>query len=164
MAALTPGSSAPDFTLPDADGRPHPLDELLAEGPALLVFFKVTCPTCRLAFPYIEKLHQAYGDHVRFAGVAQDPPAEATAFARENGNAAFAILSEKPPYATSEAYGLTNVPTLFAVAPDRRIAFSAVGFSKQAFRDLSALLADWADRLIVDLFPTGDAAPDLKPG
>lgn len=165
MSALQPGAKAPDFDLADADGRRHALSGILPERPALVVFFKTTCPTCRLAFPYLEKLNQAYGDCVPFLGVSQDPLAEAASFARENGGASFPLLADLPPdCAASGLYGLTNVPSLFAVDRGGRVAATCVGFSKRDYRDLAGLLADWSDRLVVDLFPPGDRAPESKPG
>lgn len=165
MSALQPGARAPDFDLPDAQGRRRSLSGILPERPALIAFFKVTCPTCRLAFPYIEGLNQAYGDCVPFLGISQDPLAEAGLFARENGGASFPLLADRlPDYAVSNLYGLTNVPSLFAVDRGGRVAATCVGFSKRDYRGLAGLLADWSDRLVVDLFPPGDRAPEAKPG
>ena len=159
-----PGVQAPDFSLADAKGKTHALSGILKESPALVAFFKVTCPTCRLAFPYIERLNQAYGDCVPFLGIAQDPLPEALVFAKENGNSSFAILPDGPECPVSAQYGLTHVPTLFAVDQDGRIVSTSVGFVKKDLRDLSRILAEWSDRLVMDLFPKEDPAPDLKPG
>lgn len=38
-AALKVGDQAPDFTLPDTQGRPVTLSKELAKGPVILVFF-----------------------------------------------------------------------------------------------------------------------------
>jgi peroxiredoxin Q/BCP len=38
-AALKVGDRAPDFTLPDTDGRPVTLSHLLATGPVILAFY-----------------------------------------------------------------------------------------------------------------------------
>lgn len=38
-AALKVGEKAPEFTLPDTDGRPVTLSKLLADGPVILAFF-----------------------------------------------------------------------------------------------------------------------------
>jgi Peroxiredoxin len=44
---LAPGRPAPDFRLPDLQGAETSLDQLLPHGPVLVVFFKVSCPTCQ---------------------------------------------------------------------------------------------------------------------
>ncbi|BDG10810.1 hypothetical protein AMPC_39230 [Anaeromyxobacter paludicola] len=36
---LKAGDKAPDFTLPDTEGRPVTLSKLLAEGPVILAFY-----------------------------------------------------------------------------------------------------------------------------
>jgi peroxiredoxin Q/BCP len=38
-AALKVGDRAPDFTLPDTDGKPVALSQLLAGGPVILAFY-----------------------------------------------------------------------------------------------------------------------------
>ncbi len=38
-AALKVGDRAPDFTLPDTDGKPVTLSRLLTRGPVILAFF-----------------------------------------------------------------------------------------------------------------------------
>ena len=38
-ATIKVGDKAPDFTLPDTDGKPVTLSRLLAEGPVILAFY-----------------------------------------------------------------------------------------------------------------------------
>jgi thioredoxin-dependent peroxiredoxin len=38
-APLKVGDKAPEFTLPDTDGKPVSLSKLLAEGPVVLAFY-----------------------------------------------------------------------------------------------------------------------------
>jgi len=38
-ATLQVGDKAPDFTLPDTEGRPVSLSDLLKEGPVILAFY-----------------------------------------------------------------------------------------------------------------------------
>ncbi len=37
---LTVGSTAPDFALPDSQGKTWRLSEMLADGPAVVVFYR----------------------------------------------------------------------------------------------------------------------------
>ena len=68
--ALKAGDRAPQFALPDADGRLHRSEELLARGPLVLSFYRgVWCPYCNLdlqalqeALPQIEALGDALID------------------------------------------------------------------------------------------------------
>lgn len=51
-----PGTRLAPFTLVDADGRAHASSELLAHGPAVLVFFRFGgCPACNIALPYYDE-------------------------------------------------------------------------------------------------------------
>jgi peroxiredoxin Q/BCP len=46
-ATLKPGDKAPDFTLPDTDGKPVTLSRLLQQGPVILAFYpKAFTPGC----------------------------------------------------------------------------------------------------------------------
>ena len=53
MAALNAGVLAPDFTLPTVQGGQVSLRQALAKGPVVLVFFKVSCPVCQYALPFL---------------------------------------------------------------------------------------------------------------
>lgn len=49
QAAIGVGAQAPDFTLPDAQGKPLSLSCLLRSGPAVVVFYRGGwCPYCNL--------------------------------------------------------------------------------------------------------------------
>jgi peroxiredoxin len=51
-----PGDTVAPFTLIDADGKALTRDDLLANGPAVLVFFRFAgCPACNLALPYYNR-------------------------------------------------------------------------------------------------------------
>jgi peroxiredoxin/NAD-dependent dihydropyrimidine dehydrogenase PreA subunit len=58
---IKPGDIVAPFSLPEADGGQVVLDELLANGPAVLVFFRFAgCPACNIALPYYQRqLHPA---------------------------------------------------------------------------------------------------------
>lgn len=53
---LKPGDTVAPFDLVDADGATLALDQLLADGPLILIFFRFAgCPACNLALPYYER-------------------------------------------------------------------------------------------------------------
>jgi peroxiredoxin len=62
---VKPGDIAPAFTLPEVDGGTVALDELLAHGPVVLVFFRFAgCPACNIALPYYQReLYPALAAH-----------------------------------------------------------------------------------------------------
>ena len=78
------------------DGKRFVLHDELAHGPVVLAFFKVSCPTCQYAFPFLERLEQAYGHKgVRIIGVSQNDPKETAAFTKEFG-VTFPVLLDEP--------------------------------------------------------------------
>src|SRR5437763_13573022 len=86
MPALAAGARAPDFSLKGLDGQPFKLKDALASGPVVLAFFKISCPICQMAFPFIQRIHQFYGDsNVRIYGVSQNEARDTAAFNREYG-------------------------------------------------------------------------------
>src|SRR5260221_731745 len=55
---LAVGAPAPGFQLPDLSGRKHTLSELSSGKALLLTFFKVSCPTCQYALPFLERIYR----------------------------------------------------------------------------------------------------------
>jgi cytochrome c biogenesis protein CcmG, thiol:disulfide interchange protein DsbE len=166
MAALVTGKLAPDFTLPTLDGRQLSLHDLRQRGPVVLAFFKVSCPVCQYAFPMYERMAQAHKDSgATFLGVSQNKPSDANAFAREYGvTLPIAIDDEANSYAVSNAYGLTNVPTLFYIAPDGEIEVSSVGWSKLDVEGVNAKLAALRSQKPSVLWRPGESIQEFRAG
>ena len=59
---LAPGSAAPDFTLPGADGRSHSLRDFSDSRVLAVVFTCNTCPASQLYEARIRRLHEDYRD------------------------------------------------------------------------------------------------------
>src|ERR1700691_1491858 len=143
MAALTAGPKAPDFERKALDGRSFVLHDELMSGPVVLAFFKVGCPTCQYTFPFLERLERAYGHKgVRIIGVSQNDPRETVAFTKEFGVTFPVLLDDTHRYPVSNAYGLTNVPSIFWIAQDGGIEVSSVGWSKADFNEINRKMAE----------------------
>src|SRR5262252_8759270 len=156
MPALAVGKKAPDLQLKNAEGKDFALKETLDRGPVVLVFFKVSCPTCQYALPFYERLFRSYkNQRVTLVGVSQNNASETNAFAEEFGITFPLLLDEMITYPVSNAYGLTNVPTIFWVATDGTIELTSVGWSKPDFEQINRRMADAA--VIA-------AAPMFRPG
>src|SRR4051812_34926753 len=122
MPALATGTKAPDFELKTLDGEPFSPTDELTHGPVVLAFFKVSCPTCQYAFPFLERLHKAYvANGVSLVGISQNSAKETAAFNKEFGVTFPVLLDDPNSYPVSNAYGLTNVPTVFWIARDGEI-------------------------------------------
>lgn len=165
MPALTVGTSAPDFSLSGVDGQKFSLRDALKRGPVVLAFFKVSCPVCQFAFPYLERMHRAYtGKSVNVIGVSQNDKNETLQFAREYGVSFPLVLDDSKKYAASNAYGLTNVPTVFYIAPNGEIEVSMVGWSLDEMTRINEKLASAITITPPEVFHRGEDVPAFKAG
>jgi peroxiredoxin len=165
MAALTAGAQAPDFELKAMDGKRFVLRDELAKGPVVLAFFKVSCPTCQYAFPFLERLNQAHGQSgVRIVAVSQNDPRDTANFTKEFGITFPVLLDDTKTYPVSNAYGLTNVPTIFWVGQDGEIELSSVGWVKADFSDINRKMAEFAKTAPAIVFKPGEDVRDFRAG
>jgi len=164
MAALSVGAKAPTFALQNTDGKKASLADALEKGPVVAAFFKVSCPTCQFTAPFLERLHEAYGGE-RFTlwGISQDDAADTGEFCREF-EIEFPALIDDKGYSVSNQYGITNVPTVFLIAPDGKIQESCVGFSKNDLEKMAAAAARATSTPPTSFFKPGEVIPDFKPG
>ncbi len=152
MPALEIGTVAPPFRLADLDGKEHSLDELRQSDLLLLVFYHSECPTCRLSVPFIGNLARSVrSDRMKIWGVSQDDSRATVKFAQLSA-LEMPILIDADPYPVSQAYGLTNVPTLFLIDSTRTILDQCVGFTKADFVRIAQAVARQAGAPAPDIF------------
>jgi len=161
---LQAGAEAPEIDLPDTDGRQVTLSELVSKGPVVVAFYKVCCPVCQFTLPYLERIHRAYGNHkVTIVGICQDEAGESKDFGTEYG-LSFPSLIDAAGYPASNAYGLTNVPSIFLISPEGKVAVSFSGFDRQGLEEISAAFAKQVGVRAAPVFQPGESVPDHKPG
>jgi peroxiredoxin len=165
MAALDTGTLAPDFTLPAMDGTQFSLKDALARGPVLAAFFKISCPVCQFALPYLERIYKAYGDrNVSIVGISQNDKKDAAAFIKEYGITFPVLLDDTRTYQVSNAYGLTNVPSIFWIAQDGEIELSSVGWLKKDIDEINRRAAEITGDGLKPVFRAGEDVPDFRAG
>jgi len=165
MIALNAGVRAPGFTLPMVDGKRVSLEEALGKGPVVLAFFKVSCPVCQYAFPLLERVYRAnQGANVTWLGVSQDKVKDTKKFLHEHGVTFPVALDDPSNYPASNAYGLTNVPTVFYIAPDGQIEISSVGWSKADVEAIHRKLGEHSSQTPAPLWRQGEAIQDFRAG
>ena len=139
-------------------------DRFVAErGETLYGFFKTTCPTCELTWPYYDRIREIGAKGLRVLAVSQDGRAETAEF---NGRLGVQLetLYDPSPWKASAALGLTNVPTLFLVGANGRIRETVVGFQRPRLEDLARRAAKVSGRPPARLFRIGDNIPLIVPG
>jgi peroxiredoxin Q/BCP len=93
---LKPGTRAPDFTLPDQDGRAVSLAELRAQGPVLLYFYPADfTPGCtKEACGLRDRFPTVSAAGLTIAGISPQSPESHRRFRAEHG-LPFTLLSDE---------------------------------------------------------------------
>jgi peroxiredoxin len=165
MAALTAGTPAPDFALQTIDGKRFSLREALARGPVVAAFFKISCPVCQYTFPFLERIYKAHGGKdVTIVGVSQNGKKDTEAFMKEYGVTFPVLLDDTDTYPVSNAYGLTNVPTTFWIAPDGEIEISSVGWERKEIEEINRKFSETNGEGPKPVFHSTEQIPDFRAG
>ena len=166
MPALEAGVQAPEMELQTLEGGKFSLKEARKKGPVVAVFFKVSCPVCQMALPYLDRIFRAYGQSGKFTfvGVSQDNASDTRAFNKHYGVTFPMLLDPAGKYPVSNAYGLTNVPTFFLISPQGDIEFASVSWSKADVEQLGRRLANASDLPVEQIFRPNEKVAEYKPG
>ena len=89
------GETLPSFTLPNQNGIPISLEDILKNGPAVIVFYRGGwCPYCNLELrAYQEALGEIKGRGATLAAISPEMPDSSISTAERNG-LAFEVLSD----------------------------------------------------------------------
>ncbi len=162
MSVFTVGQAAAPFSLDGIDGRTYALNQHGARL-TLAVFFKTTCPTCALAWPYFEKLHQSYRDAgLAVWGISQDARDVSSLYASKRGST-FPILIDGD-WRVSRVYDPEYVPTALLIDAAGAIVDRVVAFEKSGLNRLSETIAARLGTPAVVVAPPDDGNPAFRPG
>jgi peroxiredoxin len=150
------GDRVSDFSLPRLDGGDVSLNEILANAPALLAFYKVSCPVCQFTLPFLNRLHTP-GTLPVYA-VSQNDSRDTRDFNRRFGVSLPTLLdTEENGFAASNQFGITTVPTLFLVERDGTVSQVTEGWRKAEIQQLGGEAG-------VNPFRAGESVPEAKAG
>lgn len=156
---LTAGERAPDFELEDLSGARLTRSAITRGNSVLLAFFKVSCPICQYTFPFLERLYRGRSNQeIGMYAISQDGPKSTREFNAEFGVTMPTLLDkEVEGYPASNAYGISQVPSLFLVERDGVISQALMGFDKKGLLELGR-------RLGKTPFEPGESVPEWRPG
>ena len=112
MTRLAPGDTAPDFTLPDADGQNVSLKDY--RGRKVVVYFypAAMTPGCTTqACDFRDSLDSLQAAGIAVVGISPDKPEKLAKF-RERDSLTFPLLSD-PAREVLEAYGAWGEKTMY---------------------------------------------------
>lgn len=131
---LDTGALAPGFRLPAATGEEFSYGGAGSRPPLLLAFFSLFCEPCRAVLPLVQRIREKYGDRgLEVACVSLDgQPLIRTvaAFAKQEGYTFRILLDEvdnHQGFRVADAYRVTEIPALFLVDREGRIAQGRAG-------------------------------------
>lgn len=125
---------APDFRLPDLEGRERGLDEFRGKT-ILLHFWASWCEPCKAEFPALVRLSERLGERLAVIGIAQDSIERALPFAKSHG-ARFPILIDR--FGSSmRAYNVKLIPVSILIGEDGTIQAAFIG--PQAYDSVEAI-------------------------
>jgi peroxiredoxin len=112
---------APDFSLPDRQGRSHTLQELRGR-PVVLNFWSVDCPPCLEELPSLRRLSQIARAHGTFSvvTVSVDSTWEAVSHLFPEGDETLVLLDPERAVVT-RSYGTSRFPETFLIDAEGNI-------------------------------------------
>lgn len=123
-AGLNPGDIAPDFSLKSLDGQQVALQDLLAKGHVMLIFWETQCVYCYSHINDFNAIHNQYqnkGLTVAAINFLGEYKSEVQEYVTDN-NVQYLILADRlNNIDVAEAYKVIGSPTIVMIAPDRKI-------------------------------------------
>jgi peroxiredoxin len=124
-AALAVGAVAPDFTLPDADGKQHSLASLKGKSGTLVLFIATQCPYSNAYNARMAKLAEDYrAKGVNVVGInsnSTEPAAEVKQHAAANG-LNFTILKD-PNNKVADRFGAQVTPEAYLLDASGKLVY-----------------------------------------
>jgi hypothetical protein len=74
------------------------------------------------------------------------------------------LLDDTERYPVSNAYGLTNVPTVFWIGQDAEIEVSSVGWVRADFEEIGRKMAEAGKTVPAVVFKPGEDVRDFRAG
>jgi peroxiredoxin len=165
MTHIVAGNTAPGFSLKALDNKEYSLNSLMERGPVVAAFFKISCPVCQFTFPFLERMHETYGNsNFTVFGISQNDAADTREFSQEFGIKFPVLVDDEDTFTASNQYGLTNVPSIFLISQDGQIRQTSVGFDKRDLESIANEAARATGKPAAPLFKPGEVIPERKPG
>ena len=152
---LKVGTRAPEFRLARLGGGEVTLSEIASAGPALIAFFKITCPVCQLTFPFLDRVASA--GTIPMYGISQNSAADTAEFNQEFGITFPTLLDPEDDFPASNAFGISSVPTMFLIERDGTISRVIEGWQRKEIEWLGEMAG-------VRVIRSEDRVPDWKAG
>ncbi len=151
---LKPGTDAPNFKLPDVNGKKVQLAKLYKGHYTVVDFWASWCPDCRKDMPNMQRIYQEFASKgVQFVGISFDTDRENWKKAIEKYGIQYTQVSELRKMRESEvarAYGVKWIPSMMLIDPDGKVV-------------LSTVLSDKLEKTLTELLVANEKPVDAHP-
>jgi len=121
------GKMAPDFTLPDINGKQHKLSDYRRKD-VLIVFWAAWCRPCLKEIPNLIELRNTVSeDKLAILAVSNESPAMLKRFAADY-KINYAVLCSGTRVLPAPFNNIFSIPCSFFITPDGKIKFATEGF------------------------------------
>jgi peroxiredoxin len=151
------GERIDDFTLPDATGSPVTLGEIVADGPAVVVFYRGGwCPYCNLALrTYQAELLPELADYgARLVAISPQSPDQSLSTSEQAG-LSFTVLSD-PGAALAYRFGIGFTPAPEVLRAQRALGQDLTQVNATVDLPLPTVLIIDSDRTVRFVDPCAD--------
>jgi len=142
IGAVAVGTPAPLWTLETPGGDTMVLEDLRGDI-VIMDFWSTWCGPCKEVMPFLQDIHETYGDDVIVIGVNTWESNDPAAFMTANGYTYPIVINGDE---VAQEYFVEGIPTFYVIAQDGSVAFRAVGAdsaNEEAMLDvLETLLQD----------------------
>jgi peroxiredoxin len=138
--ASPPSVQAPDFVLPDLQGKAVRLSQLKGKV-VFLNIWATWCPPCRKEMPTMETLYQKFKDtDFVMLAISQDAEGSKTVVPYlQEGNFTFPVLLDTSAE-MGRKYGVTGFPETFIIDREGRIVHHHIGYQDWSRADVEGAL------------------------
>jgi peroxiredoxin len=146
---VRPGQTIEDFTLPDATGAEVSLAELVAAGPAVIVFYRGGwCPYCNIALRtyQTELLPQLDSYGARLVAISAQRPDQSLS-TKEKAGLSFTVLSD-PSAAVARGLGIAFTPTEEVLSTQRALGLDLAEVNETVDLPMPTVLIIDRDRVV----------------
>jgi len=126
---------APDFTLPDTNGKTHHLSDYRGR-PVIINFWTTWCPPCREELPSMNRAwHLIEEEGIAMLAINMGEDEDTIFIFSADYPTDFPILMDQSGEVI-EQWPVKGLPTTYVIAPDGTIAYRAIGSREWDAREL----------------------------
>jgi peroxiredoxin len=143
------GDTIEDFTLPDATGAQLTLSELVADGPAVIVFYRGGwCPYCNIALRtyQTELVPQLERNGARLVAISPQQPDQSLS-TKEKAELTFSVLSD-PGSRVASKLGIVFTPEEEVLSAQRTLGLDLAQVNETVELPMPTVLIVSADRVV----------------